>query len=789
MISKKAVRKLMTKVLLAGWLSCLAPAAVFAQSGPDYKNPKLSVEQRTTDLLRRMTIDEKVGQLLCPMGWEMWTKNGNNLTHSAAFRELIDSKHVGAFWGVYRADPWTKKTLETGLNPELAAKAGNALQRYVMENTRLGIPLFLAEESPHGHMAIGTTVFPTGIGMASTWNPVLIEKAAAVMAKEIRLQGGHIGYGPVMDLSRDPRWSRVEESFGEDPVLTSAIGVALVKGGGGGDLSKPYSVISTLKHFIAYGIPEGGHNGNTSLLGPRELHENFLPPFRNAVKAGALSIMTAYNSIDGIPCTANPYLYNDLLKSQWGFRGFVVSDLFSIDGLSGSHRVARDRKESGELALRSGVDMDLGASGFAALKKSVEEGKLSTQQLDSAVARVLRLKFEMGLFENPYVDPAKAKAEVRTREHVALAREVAQQSIVLLENKNNTLPLSGSVKKIAVIGPNANTMYNQLGDYTAPQEEGVISTVYTGIKEKFKTAKVQYVKGVSIRDTINTDIPAAVKAARESDIAIVVVGGSSARDFKTKYIETGAAITDVASVQDIESGEGFDRATLSLLGKQQHLLEAVKATGTKMIVVYIQGRPLEMNWAAENADALLCAWYPGQEGGNAIADIISGEINPSGKLPISVPRNVGQIPVYYNKKNPRGHDYVEMSAAPLYPFGYGLSYSRFEYGNLIIKQKGKHEFEVQCSIKNTSGVDGAEVVQLYLRDELASVVQPLLQLKKFERVQLKAGEEKRVIFTVSEADLAIINHALKTEVEPGDFSVLIGSSSKDIRLKGKITVD
>jgi beta-glucosidase len=269
----------------------------------------------------------------------------------------------------------------------------------------------------------------------------------------------------------------------------------------------------------------------------------------------------------------------------------------------------------------------------------------------------------------------------------------------------------------------------------------------------------------------------------------VVVGGSSARDFKTKYIETGAAITDAASVQDIESGEGFDRATLSLLGKQQHLLEAVKATGTKMIVVYIQGRPLEMNWAAENADALLCAWYPGQEGGNAIADIISGEINPSGKLPISVPRNVGQIPVYYNKKNPRGHDYVEMSAAPLYPFGYGLSYSRFEYGNLIIKQKGKHEFEVQCSIKNTSGVDGAEVVQLYLRDELASVVQPLLQLKKFERVQLKAGEEKRVIFTVSEADLAIINHALKTEVEPGDFSVLIGSSSKDIRLKGKITVD
>jgi beta-glucosidase len=767
----------------------LTHTTILAQKTPAYKNPKLSIEKRTQDLVNRMTTEEKVGQLLCPMGWEMWDKTANSVTYSSTFKNLIDTKHIGSFWGVYRADPWTKKTLETGLNPELAAKAGNALQKYVMENTRLGIPLFLAEESPHGHMAIGTTVFPTGIGQASTWNPALIEKAAAIMAKEVRLQGGHVSYGPVMDLSRDPRWSRVEESFGEDPVLTSAIGVAAVKGGGSGDLSKPFSVVSTLKHFIAYGIPEGGHNGNTALLGQRELHENFFPPFKDAVKAGALSIMTAYNSIDGIPCTSNEYLYNDLLKSQWVFRGYVVSDLFSINGLSGSHYVAKNLKEAGELSLRAGVDVDLGASGFADLKKSLEEGKITVAQLDEAVSRVLKLKFEMGLFENPYVDPKKAAKLVKTPEHIAVAREMAQQSVVLLENKNNILPLSKSLNKIAVIGPNADNIYNQLGDYTAPQEENNIVTVFRGIKSKYPNANVEYVKGVAIRDTQNIDIQSAVKAAKNAEVAIVVVGGSSARDFKTKYIETGAAVTDAESIQDIESGEGFDRATLKLLGKQQELLEAVKATGTPVIVIYIQGRPLEMNWSAENADALLCAWYPGQEGGNAIADILSGDINPSGKMPISVPKYVGQIPVYYNKKNPKGHDYVEMNAAPLYTFGYGLSYSSFEYSNLTISKKGKTDFTANVKIKNVSKVGGDEVVQLYLRDEVASVVQPIKQLKHFQRVNLKSGEEKNISFKISADDLWIINAKMEREVEPGDFKVMIGASSTDIRLEGKITVD
>jgi len=756
---------------------------------PAYKNPALSPDDRTRDLLARMTADEKVGQLLCPMGWEMYVKEGNLVSYSPAFREMIDTRHIGAFWGVYRADPWTRKTLETGLNPALAARAGNALQKYVMENTRLGIPLFLAEESPHGHMAIGTTVFPTGIGQAATWNPALISKASAAMAREVRLQGAHISYGPVMDLSRDPRWSRVEESFGEDPVLTAAIGVATVQGAGAGKLSEPYSVVSTLKHFIAYGIPEGGHNGNTALVGERELHENFLLPFREAVKAGALSVMTGYNSIDGVPCTANPWLYRSLLKSQWGFRGFVVSDLFSINGLAGSHRVAENLQEAGELSLGAGVDMDLGASGFARIKTSLEEGKITLQQLDEAVGRILKLKFEMGLFENPYVNPQRAAEGVRTAAHIALARQVARESIVLLENKNGVLPLRPGTRRIAVIGPNADNRYNQLGDYTAPQEDSNVITVYEGIKRRFKNAEVSYVKGTAIRDTLNTDIAAAVQAARRADVAVVVVGGSSARDFRTKYIETGAAVSNNELVQDMESGEGFDRATLSLMGKQQELLEAVRTTGTPLVVIYIEGRPLEMNWAAANADALLTAWYPGQEGGNALADVLSGDVNPSGRLPISVPRSVGQLPVYYNRKHPQGHDYVELPASPLYAFGYGKSYTTFAYSDLKVEKKGETDFEVVFRLKNTGQREGEEVVQLYLRDEVASVVQPLKQLKKFRKVRLKPGEEQQLTFTLRAGDLEIINREMQRTVEPGEFTVMVGASSADIRLEGKFRVD
>ncbi|GLL55520.1 hypothetical protein KUBF_31830 [Bacteroides finegoldii] len=561
-----------------------------------------------------MTLEEKVGQLLCPLGWEMYEIKGNDVLPSDKFKQFIKDRKAGMLWATYRADPWTKKTLSTGLNPALAAKAGNALQKYVMENTRLGIPLFLAEEAPHGHMAIGTTVFPTGIGMAATWSPQLINEVGKAIGKEIRLQGGHISYGPVLDLARDPRWSRVEETFGEDPVLTGEIGKAMVAGLGSGDLSRPYSTLATLKHFLAYGISESGQNGNPSFAGMRELHENFLPPFGQAINAGALSVMTSYNSMDGTPCTANHYLLTELLRDDWKFKGVVVSDLYSIEGIHQSHFVASTMKEAAVMALSAGVDIDLGGDAYMNLMDAVNRKEISKEILDAAVSRVLRLKFEMGLFENPYVDPGKAKKEVRSKEYVALARQVAQASITLLKNEHSLLPLDRSMK-VALIGPNADNRYNMLGDYTAPQEEENVKTVLDGIRAKLSSSQVEYVKGCSIRDTVTSDIEQAVAAARRSEVVIAVVGGSSARDFKTSYKETGAAIADEKTISDMECGEGFDRATLSLLGKQQELLKALKATGKPLIVVYIEGRPLDKNWASENADALLTAYYPGQEGG------------------------------------------------------------------------------------------------------------------------------------------------------------------------------
>lgn len=763
----------------------------FTQSSPSlpaYKDPSLSIDIRLSDLLSRMTLEEKVGQLLCPLGWEMYEIHGSKVYPSGKFKQLIKERNAGMLWATYRADPWTKKTLANGLNPELSAKAGNALQKYVMENTRLGIPMFLAEEAPHGHMAIGATVFPTGIGMAATWSPELVKEVGQVIAKEIRSQGGHISYGPVLDLTRDPRWSRVEETFGEDPVLSGILGASMVDGLGGGNLSQKYATIATLKHFLAYAVPEGGQNGNYASVGIRDLHQNFLPPFRKAIDSGALSVMTSYNSIDGIPCTSNHYLLTQLLRNEWKFCGFVVSDLYSIEGIHESHFVALTKENAAIQSVTAGVDVDLGGDAYTNLCHAVQSGQMDKAVIDTAVCRVLRMKFEMGLFEHPYVDPKIAAKTVRRKEHIELARKIAQSSITLLKNENSILPLSKTINKVAVIGPNADNRYNMLGDYTAPQEDSNVKTVLDGILTKLSPSRVEYVRGCAIRDTTVNEIEQAIEAARRSEVVIVVVGGSSARDFKTSYKETGAAVAEEGSVSDMECGEGFDRASLSLLGRQQELLESLQKTGKPLIVVYIEGRPLEKNWASEYADALLTAYYPGQEGGNAIADVLFGDYNPSGRLPISVPRSVGQIPVYYNKKAPRNHDYVEVSSSPLYSFGYGMSYTTFEYSALQVVQKSARCFEVSFKVKNTGKYDGEEVAQLYMRDEYASVVQPMKQLKHFERFYLSKGEEKLIVFTLAEEDLSIINQALEQIVESGTFQVMIGSSSDDIRLEGSILV-
>lgn len=752
-----------------------------------YQNASLPIEQRVSDLLSRMTWDEKVGQLRCTLAWNYYDIVGKNVVPSASFKKDIAEGNIGMLWATYRADPWTQKSLDNGLNPELAAKCGNALQKYVLENTRLGIPLFLAEEAPHGHMAIGTTVFPTGLGMAATWDPAIIEQTGQVIGKEVRLQGGHISYGPVMDLSRDPRWSRVEESMGEDPVLTAAIGVAMVRGLGGGDLSKPYSTIATLKHFIGYGTTEGGQNGNPTFLGVREIHENFLYPFKKAIDAGALSVMTSYNSLDGIPSTMNDYYLKDVLRKDWGFNGFVVSDLYSIDGIWETHHVAATRQEAGALSLQAGVDADLGGKAYAPLVDALNKHMVTGAQIDSACARILRMKFEMGLFEHPYVDPKAAAKEVRTEASVEVAHRMAQELVTLLENKNNVLPLSKSAR-VAVIGPNADNRYNLLGDYTAPQEDSNVKTILDGIRTKVPAENIEYVKGCAVRDTTNTEIDKAVEAARRADVVVVAVGGSSARDFKTSYKETGAAVSDSKSLADMDCGEGFDRATLGLLGKQDELLSALKATGKPLVVVYIEGRPLIKTWAAEHADALLTAYYPGQQGGQAIADVLFGDYNPAGRLPVSVAANIGQLPVYYNKKAPVLHNYVEMSAKPLYAFGYGLSYTTFSYANLNLKKVGENTYEVSFDVTNTGSRDGEEVAQLYLHDEVASTSQPLEQLKHFERVMIKKGETHHFTFTLTPEDLSIIDRNMKRVVEKGDFKVMVGSASNDIKLQTTLTL-
>ena len=767
------------------WMACLAAASLLlscTEKIPAYKDAARSAQERADDLLSRMTLEEKLGQLLCPLGWPMYEKQDSTqqptweVRITQAFRDFVQKQHGGSLWATFRADPWTRKTLETGLNPRLAVKAYNALQHYAIDSTRLGIPIILAEEAPHGHMAIGTTVFPTSIGLSATWDTELIEQVGQVIGSELMAQGGTIGYGPVIDLSREPRWSRVEETYGEDVYLTSQMASAMVRG------TSSKGVISTLKHFVAYGIPEGGHNGSPSHIGPRDLEENVLPTFKAAIDNGALSVMTSYNTIDGIPTTCNEELLTGMLHDRWNFQGFVVSDLESIDGIYASHHVAKDRQEAGEMALKAGVDVDLGAHCYALLKESVEAGRLDMAYVDRAVKRVLIRKFEAGLFDNPYL-PEDAADGVRSPENVEVAAQAARESVTLLKN-NGILPLRAGTR-IALIGPNADNQYNQLGDYTAPQAPESVVTMLDGLRSA--GAAVSYVKGCAIRDTRSNDIAQAVQAARRADVAVVVVGGSSARDFRTKYIDTGAAVVDQAAVSDMEAGEGFDRSSLDLLGLQPQLLREIKATGTPLVVVYIEGRPLDKRWTSENADALLTLWYPGGEGGTALADVLLGRYNPAGRLSVSVPLNVGQLPVYYNRKVPYSHDYVEESAAPLYPFGFGLSYTTFEYSNLRVEGTLPDAAVVKVDVRNSGSLSGDEVVQVYIRDLVASTARPRKQLCAFKRVKaIGPGETVTVSLPLERSAFELVNPAMERVVEKGEFEIQVGASSDDIRLKQNV---
>ena len=758
-----------------------------------YENPALAVEERVSALLSQMTLEEKVGQMLTSLGWPMYERQGNTIRLTEQLVREIEEYHTGSLWGFMRADPWTQRTLTTGLTPALAAKASNMLQKYAIEHGRLGIPLFLAEECPHGHMAIGTTVFPTSIGQASTWNPELIRRMGSAIANEASAQGAHIGYGPVLDLARDPRWSRVEETYGEDAYLNGVMGTALVKGFQGefpGDKGK---VIATLKHFAAYGWTEGGHNGGSAHVGNREMEEAIYPPFREAVAAGALSVMSSYNEIDGIPCTANSDLLTGLLKERWQFKGFVVSDLYAIGGLR-EHGVADTDYAAAVKAVNAGVDSDLGTNVYAGqLVDAVKKGDVQETVINKAVSRILALKFHMGLFDHPFVDERKPEQVVASIEHLELAREVARQSIILLKNENELLPLNKKMKTIAVIGPNADNVYNMLGDYTAPQSESSVVTVLDGIRQKVSNdTHIIYAKGCAVRNSSKVGFQEAIEAARQSDVVVMVMGGSSARDFSSKYEETGAAKVSDSHISDMESGEGYDRSTLELLGRQRELIREMGKLNKPIVLVLIKGRPLLLEDIEAEVDAIVDAWYPGMQGGNAIADVLFGDYNPAGRLTISVPRSVGQLPVYYNTKRKGNRSkYIEEEGTPRYPFGYGLSYTSFNYSDLraeVVESEDSCLVNISVKVRNEGSRDGDEVVQLYLRDEVASFTTPFKQLRGFQRIHLKVGETKEITFRLDKKSLALYMQNEEWAVEPGRFTLMLGGSSEQIYQQKEIEI-
>ncbi|MCM3207716.1 glycoside hydrolase family 3 N-terminal domain-containing protein [Paenibacillus illinoisensis] len=753
----------------------------------DYRDASLPIPERVQNLLEQMTTEEKIGQLIQPMGWKTYRKESDGTVQvTEEFKENIAQGGVGSLYGVLRADPWTEVTLETGLTPGQGAAATNEIQRYAIENSRLGIPILFGEECSHGHMAIGATVFPVPLTVGSTWNTELYRKMCEAIAVETRSQGGAATYSPVLDVVRDPRWGRTEECFAEDPYLIGELAVEAIRGLQGERLDSDRTIMATLKHFAGYGSSEGGRNAAPVHMGLRELHEVDLLPFKKAVEAGACSVMTAYNEIDGVPCTSSTYLLNDLLREEWGFEGFVITDFGAIQMLVSGHNTAENGEQAVAQSLQAGVDMEM--SGFMYRKhlaKALEQGLIRHQDLDTAVWRILEIKFRLGLFEQPYVDPDFAERVIGCEEHVELARKAAQEGIVLLKNEENLLPLSKTNPKIAVLGPNANHTYNQLGDYTSPQPSGQIVTVLEGIRRKVgaQADQILYAPGCRIKGDSKEGFAQALACAEQADVIVMVMGGSSARDFGEGTIDlrTGASVVTDNPWNDMECGEGIDRSSLNLMGVQLELMQEVYKLGKPVVVVYINGRPIAEPWIDEHVHAILEAWYPGQEGGNAVADILFGDVNPSGRLTISIPKHVGQLPVVYNARRTRGKRYLEMDLEPQYPFGFGLSYTEFEYDHVrvvpeMIEPNG--EAEVQVEVTNTGKVAGAEVVQFYITDEAASVTRPEMSLKGFRKIYLEPGQTQTVTFTVNAEHLELMDSRYQWVVEPGKFRLMVGSSSK-----------
>ncbi|MFD4877862.1 glycoside hydrolase family 3 N-terminal domain-containing protein [Streptomyces sp. NPDC058420] len=703
-----------------------------------YRDPTAPVDDRVRDLLARMTLRERVGQLNQRMyGWDAYRRTADGFELTDALRAETDRfAGLGALYGLFRADAWSGVDHTNGPGAQDSAALAALVQRHVIASSRLGIPALFVEEVPHGHMALDGTVLPVNLAVGATWDPDLYERAAAHAAAELRARGGHLALVSALDIARDPRWGRTEECFTEDPHLAARLTEALVRGMQG-DTSAAGCTADTpaafapdkapvvLKHFAGQGATVGGRNSAESELGLRELHDIHLPAARAGVRAGAAALMSAYNEVDGLPCSGNRALLTQLLRDDWGFEGLVMADGLAVDRLA---RITGDKVSAGALALNAGVDLSLWDEGFTHLEEAVERGLVTETALDTAVARVLRLKFRLGLFERP-----DSTGELPSpRQGRELSTALARAAVTLLHNDGGVLPMPATASRVAVIGPQSATTGHQLGDYTAPQSSGV--SVLDGLRQLAPPGTdIRHSPGCALTGDDLSGIPEAVAAAAASDLAVLVLGGSSARTPDTGFDANGAARN---AVSEMTCGEGADLAGLSL-GRAQHaLLDAITATGTPTAVVLIQGRP---HVVPEQAGALLTAWYPGPWGGEAIAEILLGQAEPTGRLPLSVPRSVVQLPVHYNHKDTEYGGYVDATAEPLYSFGHGLSYTNFAYGPPRIEGR-----VIEVDVTNTGKRQGRSVVQVYIRRLLTRVWPRMLELHAFQAVELGPGECRSV---------------------------------------------
>ncbi|HVU69908.1 MAG TPA: glycoside hydrolase family 3 N-terminal domain-containing protein [Ktedonobacteraceae bacterium] len=763
-------------------------------SMPSYRDPQASLEERVENLLSLMTLDEKLAQLGC-----LWS---TSFVRAGAFDPEEVARQMPHGIGQV-----TRIGAATGLHPHESATFMNAIQRVALERTRLGIPVIVHEEATGGFSHRDATVFPQSLALAASWNPALLTEVAEVIRAQMLAVGARHALAPVLDVARDPRWGRVEESFGEDPVLIGTLGSAYVRGLQGDNLCQ--GVAATGKHFLGYARSDGARNWGPVQLGPRELREVYAEPFAAVIRnAGLATMMNSYASVDGLPCAGSPAILTDLLRGELGFTGAVVADYDSVNQLMDYHRVAATPGEAGRLALLAGLDMELPVLDCFGepLKAEVEAGRLPLEVLDTAVRRVLRLKFQLGLFEHPFVDVEKAHELFQTPEQRALARRAVAESTILLTN-DGVLPLAPTLKRIAVIGPGAHDERLLQGDYhypshqeliylatqeaniaglNTPQAEGnyVPGPYFTphvtplmGLREALPDVEITYAKGCEVLGNDFSDFPAAARLAREADVAVVVVAGKSGLQ------------------RPVTVGEGNDATDLDLTGVQNELITALAGTGTPLVVVVLSGRVHTLGRILPLANALLQLFPAGEEGGHGLADVLTGKVNPAARLPVTLPRSVGQVPIFAGQRAggdriPLFGDYVDSPATPLFAFGHGLSYTSFTYSELRIRSGEITEpVEVTVDVANTGELAGDEVVQLYVRDDVASVARPERLLLGFARVSLAPGQCRQITFTVHPSRLAFYDARMRFVTEPGSFTFSIGASSVDIRAEQTLTLE